>query len=48
MGSHDITSTENNAVFGEIGAWNVFDADGYNAMGYHRDMYVEIGQLPAE
>jgi hypothetical protein len=48
MRGHDISSQENNAVFGEITAWNVFDADGYNAMGYHRDDYVAIGQLPAE
>jgi hypothetical protein len=48
MASHDITSRENNAMFGEITAWNVFDADGYNAMGYTREMYVDAGLLPDE
>ena len=45
--SHDISSAENNAMFGPPTAWDVFGPDGRNWAGYHRDGYVALGLLPA-
>lgn len=43
MSGHDITSQENNAMFGTPTAWNVFGADGRNWAGYTKEDYAEIG-----
>jgi hypothetical protein len=42
---YDITSQVNIAMFGRETAWNVFDADGKNAMGYSRQSYIDAGVL---
>ena len=43
MASHDISSTENNAMYGAPTAWNVFNDQGYNWAGYTRQDYIDIG-----